>query len=272
VYREVWHLLLSDPMKARLPVWMLLISLASPLASQAQVVGPSAPTDSAIALIAAVPLGAPAHRFDAPIALLDRALAVRPGDGVALHYKGYALYRKASALANDKSHRKEFKALLQQADRALDESAASLEWPETFALRSAIVGQLIPLSGMLAVVRLGPRSNGLMDRALKLGPDNPRVWLLRGISAVYKPSQFGGGLGNAERDLKKAIELFTQGASSADSPSWGHAEAWAWLGRVYADQKRVDDARTAYAKALEIEPELAWVSTELLPALDAHFR
>lgn len=257
-------------MKARFAVGLLLIGLVAPLAVDAQ--QERERTDSAIALIGALPVGSAAHDFDRPIALLDRALAATPGDGIALHYKGYALYRKASALANDRSQRKVFKALLQQADRTLDESAAVLEWPETLALRSAVVGQLIPLSGMLAVVRLGPRANSLMDRAMKLGPDNPRVWLLRGISAVYKPSQFGGGLGNAERDLKKAIELFNGNSPAAQSPAWGYAEAWAWLGRVYADQNRVDDARAAYAKALEIAPELVWVSKELLPALEAQGR
>jgi tetratricopeptide (TPR) repeat protein len=258
-------------MKARFGVWLLL-ALVSPLALRAQGARESTPTDSAIALLSTLPVGSAAHEFDRPIALLDRALAATPGDGVALHYKGYALYRKASALANDRSSKKEFKSLLQQADRTLDESAAAIEWPETVALRSAVIGQLIPLSGMLAVVRLGPRSNGLMDRAMKLGPDNPRVWLLRGISAVYKPSQFGGGLGNAERDLKKAIELFDGDAPAAQHPAWGYAEAWAWLGRVYADQKRVDEARAAYAKALEIAPELPWVSKELIPALMAQGR
>lgn len=259
-------------MKARLRASMLLIGLVSPFALQAQGARSSVVTDSAIAMISALPLGAPAHQFDDPIALLDRALAATPGDGIALHYKGYALYRKASALANDRSNRKEFKSLLQQADHVLDESAAVLGWPETLALRSAVVGQLIPVSGMLGVVRLGPRSNGLMDRAVKLGPDNPRVWLLRGITAMHKPSQFGGGLENAERDLKKAIELFVGNVPSAQCPSWGYAEAWAWLGRVYADQKRVDEARAAYAKALQIAPGLTWVSKDLLPALDAQSR
>lgn len=261
------------PMKARLGVWLLLVGLVAPLPLEGQRGLHSILTDSAITLLGALPVGSPAHELDSPIALLDRALAATPADGIALHYRGYALYRKASAMANDRSKRKEFKSLLQQADRTLDESAAVLEWPETLALRSAVVGQLIPLSGMLAVVRLGPRANALMDRAMKVGPDNPRVWLLRGISAVYKPSQFGGGLGNAERDLKRAIELFSGGSPAASqSPAWGHAEAWAWLGRVYADQKRVADARAAYAKALEIAPELAWVSKELLPALEAQDR
>lgn len=259
-------------MKARFGVGLLLSALIAPLALEAQRGREPTLTDSAIALISALPVGSAAHEYDSPIALLDRALAATPSDAIALHYKGYALYRKAGALANDRSQRKEFKSLLQQAERTLDESAAVLEWPETLALRSAVVGQLIPLSGMLAVVRLGPRANSLMDRAMKLGPDNPRVWLLRGISAVYKPSQFGGGLGNAERDLKRAIELFDGNSPTAQHPTWGYAEAWAWLGRVYADQKRVDDARAAYAKALEIAPELVWVSKELLPALEAQGR
>jgi Flp pilus assembly protein TadD len=135
-----------------------------------------------------------------------------------------------------------------------------------------VVGQLIGVSGIFAVTRLGPRTNRLMDEAVALGPDNPRVWMLKGISSIHKPRMFGGGLDNAERDLKKAIGLFPADSARAPKPSWGHAEAWAWLGRVYADLKRVDDARAAYTRALEIEPGFDWVRHHLLPALDPSSR
>jgi Flp pilus assembly protein TadD len=96
--------------------------------------------------------------------------------------------------------------------------------------------------------------------------------MLKGISSIHKPRMFGGGLDNAERDLKKAIDLFPADSAQAPKPSWGHAEAWAWLGRVYADLKRVDDARAAYTRAREIEPGFEWVRQYLLPALDSSTR
>lgn len=247
----------------------LFLALLAPVTTRAQQSDSISLADSAITLIRSAIVGGPSDAFDKPLALLDRILASTPTDGVALHYKGYALYRKASALSGDDARRKEFKSVLQEADRMLAQSAALLAWPETIALRATVMGQLIGVSGIFAIPRLGQRTNRLMDDAVALGPDNPRVWLLKGISAIHKPKGFGGGLDNAERDLKKAIELFPADSAAAPKPSWGHAESWAWLGRVYADQKRVEDARAAYARALELQPQFEWVSHHLLPALAA---
>jgi tetratricopeptide (TPR) repeat protein len=93
---------------------------------------------------------------------------------------------------------------------------------------------------------------------LALGPNNPRVWLIRGLSAIYTPAEYGGGLRLAEEQIKKSIELFAKDAPKPGEPSWGNAEAHIWLGQVYQQLK--DNARAAveYNAALEIEPEFAW--------------
>jgi tetratricopeptide (TPR) repeat protein len=203
--------------------------------------------------------------LDQALAELDRALAAMPGEGVALHYKGYALYRKASLLLGNASRRTEYQALLREADRTLERSAAGLRWPETLALRSAVIGQLIGASGGLSALKLGPRANRLMAQAMELDSLNPRVWLLRGVSALYKPKVFGGGLENAERDLTRAIQLFEGDEARPPHPAWGHAEAWAWLGKVYADRRLPSHARSAYDRALALAPDFVWVRDYLLP-------
>jgi tetratricopeptide (TPR) repeat protein len=205
---------------------------------------------------------------DQAIALTERVLSVTPNDGVMLHYKGYALYTKASRLMGSGGSEKEIKAMLEEADAALERSASLVKWPETPAVRSAVIGQIIGVSGMMAGMRLGSKADGLMDDAVAMGPDNPRVFMLRGVSAMYKPKMFGGGMDKAERDLKRAIELFANDRPASPKPRWGHAEAWAWLGQVYAAEKRIPEAREAYGKALALVPEYGWVKQQLLPALD----
>ena len=64
-----------------------------------------------------------------------------------------------------------------------------------------------PLSGMT----LGPKSNGLLDRAKELEPKNPRVWLVSGMSAMFTPKMFGGGTDKAEQELRKSLDLFDNG-------------------------------------------------------------
>jgi tetratricopeptide (TPR) repeat protein len=117
---------------------------------------------------------------------------------------------------------------------------------------------------------LGPQSGQAMSDAVALGPENPRVWLIRGQGALFTPEQFGGGVKNAEAYLKKAELLFATDHPIAPAPSWGRAELYAWLGQVYQKQNRPADAVLAYNKALEIDPSFRWVKYVLLPSAQNH--
>ena len=228
--------------------------------------------DSARVLIeTGVAAGRP-EGLDPAIALLDRVITIVPKDGMLLHYKGYALYRRAN-LMSQSAKPDELKPFLEEADRALEESGKLLAWPETFALRASVLGQMISVNpGPISAMRFGPRADNAMERSLELGPNNPRVYLLRGVGSIFKPALFGGGLDKAERDLRKSIELFNADRPEPPAPSWGRAEAWAWLGQVHVKQERFEDARAAYMKALELEPGNGWVRYVLLPALDRRKR
>lgn len=249
--------------------WFLVASLLIPMTVPAQ---PASGTrkwvDSALVLIDGGTAQGTAEALDPAIALIDRVLTIVPKDGMLLHYKGYALYRRSN-LMQAKAKPDEIKRVLEEAETALEESGKTLNWPETFALRASVLGQMIAVNpGPINAMRYGPRADAASDRAVELGPNNPRVFLLRGIGNIFKPALFGGGADKAERDIKKAIDLFATDKPQPPMPSWGHAEAYAWLGQVHVKQEKFDDARAAYMKALEIEPENAWVKHVLLPSLD----
>jgi tetratricopeptide (TPR) repeat protein len=228
--------------------------------------GTGAWADSARGLIDAGVNTGRADALDPAIALLDRVLTEVPNDPVLLHYRGYALYRKATLLQKQP---REASAALDAANKSLEQSEKTLAWPETFALRAAVYGQMIGASpNPIRAMRLGPKSDHEMALGVARGPSNPRVFLLRGVGAIFKPSMFGGGLDKAERDLKSALELFAADKPAPPAPSWGYAEAWAWLGQVYAKQNRLDDAHAAYDQALAIQPDYDWVTAVLLPELD----
>jgi tetratricopeptide (TPR) repeat protein len=114
---------------------------------------------------------------------------------------------------------------------------------------------------------LGPKSSGLLDRAKEMEPKNPRVWLVSGMSATFTPKMFGGGTDKAEQDLRKAIALFETDRPVAPAPSWGRVDAWIWLGQTLQKEEKTDDARAAYQKALELQPDNQWVQRVLLPSL-----
>jgi tetratricopeptide (TPR) repeat protein len=198
-------------------------------------------------------------------ALLERGLTVEPTNAWLLHYMGYALYREiTTVMGRDQG---QVDALLERADEVLDRASRVAEIPETHALRSGVLGMMIgtsPIKGMT----LGPRSGAQMERALELGPNNPRVWLMRGIGAINTPAMFGGGLDKAEEFLVKSILLFTNDKPQAPAPAWGASESHTWLGQVYARQGKKELARAEYNRALAIQPNDMWTKMVLLPALD----
>ena len=197
--------------------------------------------------------------------LLDRALVAFPDDALLLHYKGYELHREAS-LQEGLGHRADVEPLLDEARTVLEKSLAIKPMPETYALLSSVLGRSIGFHPLKAMF-LGPESGSQMTSAIALGPNNPRVWLLRGIGAMFTPAQFGGGLSEAEKHLKKAAELFGSDHPVPPAPSWGKAETYAWLGQIYQKQNRPADATAAYNNALAIDPQFNWVRNVLLPSV-----
>lgn len=205
--------------------------------------------------------------IDQAIALVERALAQTPTDSVLQHYRGFAWYRKGTVLNAMKRH-KEAKAALDTAERALARAGKTLDWPENAALTGAALGQKIAAGGSpLTAMRLGPRANGELDRALASGPRNPRVYLIRGIGALFKPKLFGGGTDKAAAELERALAAFQTDSARAPLPTWGRVEVYQWLGVVRTRQGRVADARAAYMRVLAADSANVLVRDSLLPAL-----
>jgi tetratricopeptide (TPR) repeat protein len=233
-----------------------------------QLAGRDLLADSARREIEAGAARADRARLVAARALLERALTAFPDDPLLLHYQGYALWREAALVLGTGTPR-DARPLLQEADRVLERSAARLRLPESYALRASVLGQLIgtsrnPLDGM----RLGPRSSSLMEQAEAAGPQNPRVWLLRGMNAMYTPGMFGGGMDRAEASLQRALTLLAADRPAPPLPAWGEADVHIYLGQVYAKQGRTEEARAAFERALALQPGNPWVRQVLLPALD----
>src|SRR6202165_6130705 len=182
--------------------------------------------------------------------LLDRALAAYPNDALLLQYQGYELYREAGLLGGRKS---------------IGQGAQPLA--ETHALLAMTMGRMIGLDQIYSPT-LGPLIPKEMNAAITMAPNNPRIWLLRGIQSFYTSEEYGGGLPVAETQLKKAIELFATDNPAPPAPSWGKAEAYVWLGQGVQKQNRIAEARAAYNKALSVQRDYPWVTYSLLPSIE----
>jgi tetratricopeptide (TPR) repeat protein len=198
-------------------------------------------------------------------ALAERALTLFPDDALLLHYQGYALYREASSMMG-RGQTGGVAPLLAQGIAALEASAKRRPMAETSALLALLYGDQIaldPSKGMM----LGMLSQQLMGEAAGLGPQNPRVALLRGVSAFFTPEAYGGGVGPATEQLERAVALFDHDRPAAGAPAWGRAEAHVWLGQAYRRGGDTTRAGAEYRAALALEPGYAWVRNVLLPGL-----
>jgi tetratricopeptide (TPR) repeat protein len=200
--------------------------------------------------------------------LLDRALVAYPNDALLLQYQGYELYREAGLLGSSSSMKKAELPLVAATARVkLLESLAAQPLAETHALLAMTMGRMIGLDQIYSPT-LGPLIPKEMNAAIAMAPNNPRVWLLRGIQSFYTSAEYGGGLPVAETQLRRAIELFATDNPTPPAPSWGKAEAYVWLGQVLQKQNRIAEARAAYKNALLVQPDYPWVTYSLLPSIE----
>lgn len=188
------------------------------------------------------------------------------------HYDlGYVLHRRASALLISDSVPRA-KPLLEESERALARAAELGAGGPAIGLRGAVTGQLAGASGMFAAMRIGPRAWTLLDSALALVPDDPRVHLVNGMSRLNAPRPFGGGAARGEAALRRAVELFQKDTAHAPRPTWGRVDAHIWLAIALSRLDRKSEARSELQRALQLAPGHAWVTRELLPKLDASGR
>jgi tetratricopeptide (TPR) repeat protein len=224
------------------------------ISANAQGAAPAKWADTISKEIEKAQIGGDVTKIAAARALAERVATAYPDDGLILHYHAFAIYREAMTglgRGADPS------ALLERAQSIFAKSLEKRPLAETHALMSSIDGQMIAKDPSRAM-ELGIASQSSSNAALSLGRDNPRVWLLRGQGAIFTPPEYGGGLKQAEEQLKRAIELFAKDAPKPGEPSWGRPEAYVWLGQVYEKSGDKTKAAESYKAALGIAPDFAF--------------
>ncbi len=102
-------------------------------------------------------------------------------------------------------------------------------------------------------------SNEAKTKAETLDPNNPRLWLVNGISTYYMPENFGGGAGKSVKELEKSLDLFqTRIEKEEYYPDWGKDMAYGYLTVAYAkrgDEGDKEKAQQTYDKGLLLFPE-----------------
>ena len=200
-------------------------------------------------------------------ALFKQAVGGPAHRALAHYYAALADYRLANQLPDDAEDRREH-VLTDAIDhlKAATEQAPTMA--DAWALLAGCYGQMIGLHPMRGVY-LGPKSSNAMEKARTLAPTNPRVWIISGTQEYFTPSLFGGDKERALRAFEKAARLAERETRDDPlAPSWGHAEAYAWIGIAHMNAERYPEARAAFQNALDVNPDYGWVKAVLLPKLN----
>jgi tetratricopeptide (TPR) repeat protein len=137
------------------------------------------------------------------------------------------------------------------------------DWGEPCALYASVLGFEISLDWDKAM-SLAMEINEYFGKAFDLEPKNPRINLLKGLSDLYTPAQYGGGPDAAISSLTHAVDLFeTEKAPDPLKPAWGKEEALSFLGTAYLEKGDNSKARELFLKALEVNPEFGLAKENL---------
>lgn len=202
-------------------------------------------------------------------ALFERALTQDEDNYLFHYYLGYADYR----LTVFYQERDKIDQYIEDGIKHLTKSIQLKDdFSDSHALLSSLYGSKIGIKPMLGMT-LGPKAGKEVSEAIELDPNNPRAYLVDGISKYHTPPMWGGGVDKAMASLLKAISLYDS-IPPPDSlmPDWGWDEAYVWVGNCYMKKEDYKAAKIQFEKALEINPDNGWVKNELLKEVEERLK
>jgi tetratricopeptide (TPR) repeat protein len=121
---------------------------------------------------------------------------------------------------------------------------------EYYRLLGTLYGQAV--TDIMSGLTYGPKAKDAINKAVEKAPKSSMMYVARGVGNYYVPAQLGGGAKLSIPDFQKAIELDPK-----------NAEAYLWLGLSLRKENRDPEARQAFAKSLELNPNRVWAKQQL---------
>jgi len=133
------------------------------------------------------------------------------------------------------------------AEKAVALKPANAEYHRMLA---TLYGQAI--TDIMSGLSYGPKAKEAVNKAVEKAPKSSMMYVARGVGNYYVPAQLGGGPKLSIPDFQKAIELDPK-----------NAEAYLWLGLSLRKENRDAEARAAFTKSLELNPNRVWARQQL---------
>jgi len=176
------------------------------------------------------------------------------------YWRTYLNYRAAYLAGEREADKEKLEACAETGKLAIERGENS---GESHALLGLCFGQLAG-TDMTAGMRHGSKAQSMLDEALMIAPENPRVLLAAGINDLYTPAQYGGDIDRAARRLEESRQAFSQRGTSdqaAWAPAWGMMDVHAHLAIALALLDRPMDAREVLRDAEEAGVASPWLDS-----------
>ena len=185
------------------------------------------------------------------IAGLQAKADKQPNDALAQYQLALAQSMGAEVAmeVRDKARSRELaEAGMKAAEKAVSINGNTAEYHR---MLGSLCGQMVSSNG-LAGIRYAKCALNSVNKAIEMDPKSSDAYLSHGVGNYYLPPALGGGIELAIKDFEKAIELNAK-----------NSDAYVWLGVSLRKANRNSDARKAFAKALELNPNRVWAKQQL---------
>jgi len=180
----------------------------------------------------------------------DAAAVRAPADADA-QYRAALAYSCLAEVAIELKDRKSGRRFAEQGMKFAEKAVAMRpQDAENYRVLGTLYGQGI--TDLMSGLSYGPKAKDAINKAVEKAPKSSMMYVARGVGNYYLPSQLGGGAANAIPDFQKAIALDAK-----------NAEAYLWLGLGLRKENRDAEARQAFQKALELNPNRVWTKLQL---------
>jgi tetratricopeptide (TPR) repeat protein len=120
-----------------------------------------------------------------------------------------------------------------------------------YVVLGTLYGQVVP-ANVLMGLSYGKKCKEAIQKAIEKDSRLASAYEARGVGNYYLPQALGGGYELAANDFRKSIELEPK-----------RAESYLWLGLSLRHQNKNAEARQAFQKSLELDPNRVWVKQQL---------
>lgn len=181
------------------------------------------------------------------------AAAEQKADGdAAAHYRAAVAYSYLAEVAQEMRDKGGVKRAAEAGIRSAERAVAlKPDVAEYHRILGTLYGQIVPVN-VLAGLSYGKKAQDAIAKAIEQDPKSSAAYVSRGVGNFYVPQGLGGGLDLAIKDFQKAIELNPKSD-----------EAYLWLGLAMRKANRNADARKAFSRSLELNPNRIWAKQQL---------